>query len=130
MELIVDASSIIAVLLEDKKKPKIIELTSDTTLVSPSCLIWEIGNALSALIKRKRINSNQAQEAIKVFKIIPIKFLEIELAKAVALAAKYNIYAYDAYYIEAAIRYKRSILTLDDDMKRIGKLENINFLEV
>lgn len=48
MNLVVDTSTIIAIVTNEESKPKIISLTRNADLLAPSSLIWEIGNAFSA----------------------------------------------------------------------------------
>jgi predicted nucleic acid-binding protein len=52
------------------------------------------------------------------------------MTKALKLSCKYNIYAYDAYYLETAYRLKMPLLTLDGTMKHNGKDMKIDILEV
>ena len=40
--------------------------------------------------------------------------------KALKIACKYKIYAYDAYYLEIAHRLKIPLVTFDSTMKKIG----------
>jgi predicted nucleic acid-binding protein len=44
------------------------------------------------------------QKAFRYYQDIPIELLSIDIAEALKIAWKYNIYAYDAYYLEAAKR--------------------------
>ena len=59
MDLTVDASVIMAVILNEPSKPQILEATKGAELLSAASLPWEIGNALSALFRRRRINLPQ-----------------------------------------------------------------------
>ena len=61
---------------------------------------------------------------------IPLRFIEIDIEKALAIACKYTIYAYDAYYLETAYRLNLSLLTLDALMKKTALDLNIRILEV
>ena len=55
MKLIIDTSVIIAVLANEPIKKKLIKLTKGVELLAPTSVHWEIGNAFSAMLKRKRI---------------------------------------------------------------------------
>jgi len=55
------------------------------------------------------------------FKKIPIKTIEIDIEKALEIAWSYKIYAYDACYLEAAIRLNLPLLTFDGNMIKVGK---------
>ena len=66
MKLIVDTSVIIAVLANEPIKEKLIALTKGVELIAPMSVHWEVGNAFSAMLKRKRIDiSNVANSDTK-----------------------------------------------------------------
>ena len=47
--------------------------------------------------------------------------MDIDLEKALKIAWKYKIYAYDAFYLEIANRYKLPMVTFDGGMLKIAK---------
>ena len=65
MKIVIDTSVVIAVLFNEPAKSAILERTADTILYAPASLHWEIGNALSAMFKQKRITLQQAEKAFK-----------------------------------------------------------------
>jgi len=65
---------------------------------------------------------------VKNFKRIPIKMVNIDIEKALEIAWHYKIYAYDAFYLEAAKRLQLPIVTFDRGMKKIGKELGIDVL--
>jgi hypothetical protein len=71
MEITVDTSAIMAVLLNEPSKERLREQTRGVELVSAPTLPWEVGNGLSALFKRKRLDRNQAAIALMSFRQIP-----------------------------------------------------------
>jgi predicted nucleic acid-binding protein len=91
---------------------------------------WEIGNAFSAMLKRKRITLEQAKAAVEVYHSIPIRWLDVDLEAALALAAALDIYAYDAYIIAAAQKQKCSVLALDGGLIHAAKAAGVSVLEV
>ena len=130
MKIVVDTSVVIAVIAGEAEKAKLIELTKDATVVAPPSIDWEVGNAFSAMLKRSRINLEQALEAIDVYREIAVETVEINLKDAVRLAGKYNIYAYDAYVLQCAVEYNLPLISLDGDMIEIARQEGIQVLEV
>lgn len=130
MQIVVDASAIIAVILNENSKPEIIEATKDAMLVAPGSLPWEIGNALSSLFKRKRISLDQALEALHSYRKISIRLVDIDLEQAVKLAKEMNIYAYDAYVLVCALTHKAAILALDGPLAKLAKEKEIKLVEV
>lgn len=130
MKIAVDTSVIIAVIADEPQRIKIIELTKGSTIVAPPSVKWEVGNAFSAMMKKSRINLQQAISAIGIYEEISIEVVEINITKAVELAGKYNTYAYDAYILQCAIEQNIPLLTLDKDLAEIAKKEGINIIEV
>jgi predicted nucleic acid-binding protein len=130
VELIVDTSVIIAVIANEPQKPALVERTSGATLLAPASVHWEIGNAFSAMLKRKRITLEQSRAAVQVFHSIPIRWMDVDLEEALDLSAKFDIYAYDAYIIAAAQKQKCSLLSLDGGLIHAAKVAGVPVLEV
>ena len=130
MNIVVDANIYLAVILNEPEKQAIIEHTKGIELISPEVLPYEIGNALSAMLKRKRLSEDQIIESFDIFNMIPLNLEPVNIAKALNIACKFNIYAYDAYYLELSERLKAPLLTLDNEMKDIAKILKIKLLEI
>ena len=128
--VVVDASVLIAVVVNEPQKAKLIALTQNKSLIAPHSIHWEIGNAFSAMLKRQRIDLAQAQTAISAYMQIPVRFVDIELEKAVDLAGRFNIYAYDAYLIRCALKYQAPLITLDRRLENTAQLAGAKILEV
>jgi predicted nucleic acid-binding protein len=130
MQIVVDTSTIIAVILSEASKLEIINATIDAKLVAPGSLRWEIGNALSSLFKRNRINLEEALSALRAYQKISLRLVDVDLEVAVRLAEESNIYAYDAYFLACADVLKTPILTLDDTMKKLARSIGIEILDI
>ena len=130
MDIVIDTSVLIAVILNEPTKKKIIQITAGNTLVGPESIRWEMGNAFSAMFKQNRIGLRIAQEALRIFEVIPIRYLDMDFNHALELAHDNKIYAYDAYFLDCAIRHKLPLITLDGKMKAKAKTIGINVLEV
>lgn len=130
MTIVVDASVIIAVLINEPGKHKLIELTRGANLIAPHSVHWEIGNAFSAMLKRKRITPEQMRLAIREYEKIPIQFVDIELEPALDIAAELGIYAYDAYLIWCALKYDSPLLSLDQSLVTLAQQKHVQVLEV
>ncbi len=130
MNLVVDTSVIMAVLLNEHSKPKLIHLTRGKVLIAPPLLHWEIGNALSALHKRRKITANQFADILASYRKIPLKMIDVDLLETVVIAAKHNIYAYDAYFLECAMQMRAPLLTLDDELKKTAEKIGIETVEI
>lgn len=130
MDIIIDTSAIIAVLVDEPERPKIIEITKGHSLIGPGSIPWEIGNAFSAMFKRKRLSIEEAEKGLSIFKSIPIRYIEPDFVKAVKISEQTCMYAYDAYFMECAIRYKAPLLTLDKKLKSTAQIINIETMDV
>ncbi len=130
MNVTIDTSALIAVIGNEKSKPKIIEVTKGCSLYAPVSVHWEIGNAFSAMIKRRQSTVELAKQALNVYRKIPVKFIDVPLEKALELSYAQNIYAYDAYLIQCAQQTSTSLLTLDNGLKRAAEKAGVQILEV
>lgn len=130
MVLTVDTSALLSVLLNEKHKRAIIEMTKGHELQAPSSLDAEVGNALSAMLKRDRIRLEEAEEVLSLFSEIPIRRTKLRLMEAATLAHTHRIYAYDAYVLDCAMQYQSPLLSLDNKMKEIAKELKLTLLEV
>ncbi len=130
MSVVVDANIYLAVILNEPEKQRIIEVTQNVDLISPIILPFEIGNALSALLKRKSLNKSDVLQTYEIFKQIPLRLVDVNIETSIKIAADFDIYAYDAYYLESAKRYNSQLLTLDKKMKNVAISLGINVMEV
>ena len=130
MNVIVDTSAVIAVITNEKHKKELIKLTEGVELMAPYALHWEIGNAFSAMFKRKRIKYLQAISAIRYYREIPIRFIDIELDFALEIASKLDIYAYDAYFLCCASQHNSPLLSLDQKLLTAATDIGIKIIEV
>lgn len=130
MDIVIDASAIIAVLVNESKKATLLRLTQGAQLLVPPSVPWEIGNAFSAMLKRRRITTIEAIRAVEAYAKIPLRLVDVELTEAVRLAGQLNLYAYDAYLLRCAARYKAPLLSLDQDLVAAATSLGLEVLEV
>lgn len=130
MSIIVDTSVIISVITNEQSKSKLINITEGEDLISPSSLHWEIGNAISAMFKRKKIDLKTAKTATHYYQTIPIRLVDVDINKSIEISYQHKIYAYDAYFLECARNYSSPLLTLDNSLTTIAQQMHINVIEV
>jgi predicted nucleic acid-binding protein len=82
------------------------------------------------MLKRKRITLAQALKSTEIDKTISIRFLDVGLEQALKLADDLDIYAYDAYIVECALKYKSPLISLDRNLVSVAKQMKVNVLEV
>jgi len=129
MKVLLDASAIMAVILNEPNRNTVIALTENTTILAPEVMSFEIGNALINLFKKRKITEEKLLAAYRNYVAIPIESIKVDIERALKIACKYKIYAYDAYYLEIANRLKLSLITFDGSMKKAGFDLKINILE-
>jgi predicted nucleic acid-binding protein len=129
-ELVIDTSALIAVLTAESARDRIIARTQGTELLAPGSVHWETGNALSALLKRRRLKLAEAQAALAAYRQIPIRLVEIELEAALELADRLGLYAYDAFLLACARRHGAPLLTLDPRLGRVAQEAGVRLLEI
>jgi len=129
MKIIADTNTFLAVALEEPEKTQIIHLTVGHDLVAPEVLPFEIGNALTAMMKKRTLEADELTSAWDMVQAIPVELRRIDIRSALEIASRFNIYAYDAYFIECAISLRCPLLTLDRRMKMVGKNVGIHILE-
>lgn len=130
MVITIDTSALLAVLVNEPHKKQIVQVTRECDLQSPSSLDAEIGNALSAMIKRNRISLKTAVDIIRQFSQIPLRRTSIRIPEAVELADAFDIYAYDGYVLDCARQYRTPLLSLDKKMIETARQLQITILEV
>ncbi|HEY1658600.1 MAG TPA: type II toxin-antitoxin system VapC family toxin [Candidatus Sulfotelmatobacter sp.] len=130
MEIVIDTSAVLAVIAEQPEKPALVRLTRGAALVAPSSVHWEVGNAISAMFKRKVIGIGDGLRLLEAYAAIPIRMIDVQLKQAAELSARLNVYAYDAYIIACAIDQKAPILTLDNGLQRAARQSKVNLMEI
>jgi predicted nucleic acid-binding protein len=130
MEIVVDASVLIAVISNESNKQKLIDMTREAELIAPLSVHWEIGNAFSAMLKRKRVTLDQTVKALETYLQIPVRFVEVELIDSLKIADELKLYAYDAYLLRCAAKYRSPLLTLDNRLILSAKTKKIPVLEL
>ena len=130
MDVVIDTSALLAVILAEPERDRIVQVTRGHSLVGPGSIPWEVGNAFSALFKRKRISSNDVRRGLELFNEIPLRYVAINMEHSLDIAEQAQIYAYDAYLIECAKQLSAPLLTLDKRLERVATKLGINLMEV
>lgn len=130
VDVIVDTSVLIAVLTGDPARAHLIARTQGADLLAPGSVHWEVGNAFSALLKRRRLKLAEVQAALAAYAQIPIRFVDVDLAGALELADRFGLYAYDAYLMACARRQRAPLLTLDARLGRAAREAGVELMEV
>jgi predicted nucleic acid-binding protein len=125
-----DTSALLAVVLNEPERAAVIAATRGAQLLAAPSLPWEVGNALIALRRRRKIEVEEIPRAWATFERIPLRLLEIDVPAALDLAQTHTLYAYDAYVLQAARAARAPLVTLDRKVLRVARAEGIQIKEV
>ena len=84
-DIVIDASGILEFLLNQQNKDFVINKIGNNTLVAPTCLPFEIGNAISKLIRRNLISAFDGVAIFHEFAKIPTIILNTASRKFVSI---------------------------------------------
>jgi predicted nucleic acid-binding protein len=128
--IVIDTSAILAVLLDEPEKQAVVEATMGTVLSAPASLRWEVGNAATAGVKKRRLTPERARQLVTDFEQVTIRELAIDVLRAVDLGLELGIYAYDAYILEAARSSGFPLLALDGPIRRNAMKLGLSLVEL
>lgn len=81
--------------LEKPEKTQIIHLTVEHDFVVPEVLPFEIGNALTAMMKKRALEADALTSALDTYQL---NCAGLTIRSALERAFRFNIYAYDALF--------------------------------
>ena len=129
MEIVADASAFLAVVLNESDRDWIINKTTGQSIISPEVLPYEIGNALIAVKRKGRLNDREILRAFDLSQRIAVRLVSVKIHDAMKIALRFNIYAYDAYYLQCCIENKLPLISLDDRICDIAGSLGIKVVE-
>ncbi len=130
MDIVIDTSALLAVIVAEPERDRIVESTSGHTLIGPGSIPWEIGNAFSAMLKQRRLGLTEVQQGLEIFHTIPLRWVRVDLNNAISIANQTKLYAYDAYFLDCAVRHSAPLLTLDRALERAALKLGVKLMEV
>ena len=80
------------------------------------------------MFKRDRLGLEEAKRGLEIFKSIPLRYIEPDFVNAVSISKQTKMYAYDAYFLDCALRQKAPLLTFTTG--HFYKFYKINLLHV
>jgi predicted nucleic acid-binding protein len=128
--VVVDTSAVLAVLLREPSRDTLVALTESRSLIAAPSLPWEVGNALIAGLRRRRLTAKAVQFAWASYVQIAVRLLHVDARTALGLASSLGLYAYDAYVLEAARAARAPLLTLDAALGRAARSIGLTVIEL
>lgn len=129
MIIVADTNIFLCTVLGEPERERVIEHTRGAEIIAPEILPYELGNALSAMVKRKRLTGQEALQAEALARSIPVQLVNIDIAAALAIAIRHSLYAYDAYFLQCALALSAPLMTLDQRMRQVAGDIGISILE-
>ena len=127
-DIVINSSCVLSFLLNQEGSKKVVSIVGENQLVAPSYLPFEIGNAISKLIKRKLISVYEGVSVFHEFARIPIRLIEPDIPNSIVIAGESESYAYDCYYLNIASQMVLPLFTYDDKMKETAEKRGIKCL--
>ena len=135
-EFVLDASTILTWCFPDEQAHKAEEISEriaggDSIAVPP---FWrhEILNALLVGERRKRLTPELIDKFIADLNALPAEIdqplTSVVFVDTQALCRKHRLTAYDAAYLELALRRGLELATVDDDLKRAAESEGVRLV--
>jgi predicted nucleic acid-binding protein len=128
--IVIDTSAFLAVLLDEPEKHAVVEATVGSVLCAPASLRWEVGNAATAGVKRRRLTTERARQLVTDSQQVTIRELAIDIVRAVDLGLELGVYAYDAYILEGSRSSGFPLLALDGPIRRNAKELGLSLVEL
>lgn len=133
MDVVFDCSAIMSCLAPDEAPPaRWRKLLSEADLIAPPLLPTELANALQMARRRKRLSETEVLRAIATVKILAVHCEPPLMARSLedvrSLAAEHGLTAYDASYLELAVRRGLPLATLDGALSAAAKKAKIKLL--
>ena len=121
MKVVADTNTFLAVALGEPERDEIIRLTIGHELVAPFVLPFEMGNAITAMLKRGALTLDEVIPTWDAVQAIPVELRDVDIGAALRLACRFSIYAYDACFLECALASGLPIITLDRGMQVVAR---------
>jgi predicted nucleic acid-binding protein len=114
---VIDASFVLAHLLGEGDP--LVESTildyvgGSVSLIAPEIINYEVGNALSSALSRKRVSLSQCKELYSDFLDLSVEIVQVEYIMTQEVSLKEKLSFYDAAYLALSKKLGLKLLTLD-----------------
>lgn len=133
MNLVVDGSAALAILLPDEKgSPQAVLINSAVaeadTLFAPAHWLLETANGILYATKGGRFGQLEAIEILDIVQSLNVVFdseLNMTIQRVFLLAQQHSLTIYDAAYLELAVRKNAVLATLDKALRRATEANGV-----
>jgi len=130
MNLVLDCSYMMSILLPDERPPLFIDFSVYTIYV-PSVFMLECINALIVAEKRGRMTRDERNNATEELLKSPLVIASTSpghLLETARLATEQGLTSYEASYLELAMRMDAKLATFDKELAQAGQSLGISVL--
>lgn len=103
-----------------------------SSLHVPALWTWEILNAISVVVRRRRISSDRGKEFLEQLAKLNFKIDRppqiADLSRLHSVAVHHQLTAYDAAYLDLAKRLSLPLATRDADLRRAAIAEGVRII--
>lgn len=135
-EIVIDASVALAWCFPDEASgyaDAILEVLERHTMLVPALWAVEITNALLVAERRRRIKPSEARQFFALLNELPVVMDSPSVTDAVSnllpLGREYGLSAYDATYLDVAMRHGASLATLDSKLQNAARKAGIQIFK-
>ena len=131
--MIVDSSAILAILLREPDGRGVYRaIEGCDSLVAPALLPCEVTNGLRAAVSRRRLETSDMEQCVRLFLGYPwafdIQSWSDRVLRIARLAAAHELSMYDAAYLELCVRQAKPLVTLDTNLRKAARAEHMQVL--
>lgn len=134
MTFVLDASVTMAWFLNEPGPPlgDLIDRLVDDGALVPAFWALEVANVFQSAIRRKRISPDDRDTAFGELRLLPIAVddtgRDLIWTNVIELSGRHGLSAYDATYLELAVRRGVPLATLDKDLAKAARAEGVTVL--
>ncbi|MEW5894948.1 MAG: type II toxin-antitoxin system VapC family toxin [Candidatus Omnitrophota bacterium] len=110
---------------------EILQSLAQKAVVVPPLWVYEVTNTLMVAVRMDRLTEEEARQLMSDLPLLPVSFDNPTIGTAASvfqIAHKHNLTAYDAAYIELALRLSLPIASLDEDIIKVSQKLGIDLV--
>lgn len=124
--IVVDVSAVAGLVLPDEALGNLTTALAGAEAVAPRLLRAEIRNLLLMAERRRRIGSGDLEQALAILDAVGVEYdAEPSSDRTLQLARRHNLTAYDALYLELALRLGAPLASSDRALARAAEAEGV-----
>jgi len=133
--VVLDASVALAWCFPDEQSPyadQVLQELEGRSVLVPAIWALEIANGLLVGERRKRLTQGEVVRFIDLLEIVPVQEVSVSISTQIAgvlpVAREYGLSAYDASYLDVAIRHGADLATADDMLEKAARKAGVSIL--